>query len=100
MGSGGQVFASDPSVVPAGVKATFAAHGGIFNKPTLAVIGEAGPEAVIPLRRGGGGGVGATIIGPLVSVGGNVMGADLTDLVEQAITELERRGVILRLASA
>lgn len=28
------------------------ANGGIVNKPTLAMIGEAGPEAVIPLNRG------------------------------------------------
>lgn len=27
-------------------------HGGIVNSPTLALIGEAGPEAVIPLRDG------------------------------------------------
>ncbi len=30
------------------------AKGGIVNKPTLAMIGERGPEAVIPLGRGGG----------------------------------------------
>jgi len=30
-----------------------AAKGGIFTKPTLALIGEAGPEAVIPLAAGG-----------------------------------------------
>lgn len=30
------------------------ADGGIVSKPTLALIGEAGPEAVIPLGRGGG----------------------------------------------
>lgn len=28
------------------------AQGGIVTKPTLALVGEAGPEAVIPLRRG------------------------------------------------
>jgi hypothetical protein len=32
------------------------AGGGIVNKPTLALIGENGPEAVVPLGRGGGGG--------------------------------------------
>jgi phage-related minor tail protein len=31
------------------------AEGGIVTRPTLAVIGEAGPEAVIPLGRGGAG---------------------------------------------
>jgi hypothetical protein len=38
------------------------AEGGIVTKPTLAMIGEAGPEAVIPLRPGAGGGVGTTTI--------------------------------------
>lgn len=28
------------------------AEGGIVNRPTLALIGESGPEAVVPLRRG------------------------------------------------
>jgi hypothetical protein len=28
--------------------------GGIVTQPTLAMIGEAGPEAVVPLGRGGG----------------------------------------------
>lgn len=30
------------------------ANGGIVNRPTLALIGEAGPEAVVPLNKGGG----------------------------------------------
>lgn len=30
------------------------AKGGIVSRPTLALIGEAGPEAVVPLSRGGG----------------------------------------------
>jgi hypothetical protein len=30
------------------------AEGGIVDRPTVALIGEAGPEAVIPLSRGGG----------------------------------------------
>jgi hypothetical protein len=43
---------------------TYASHwatGGVFTKPTLGVIGEAGPEAVVPLSRGGGIGGGLTI---------------------------------------
>jgi len=32
------------------------ANGGIVDRPTLALIGEAGPEAVVPLSRGGFGG--------------------------------------------
>jgi hypothetical protein len=30
-------------------------HGGVVDRPTLAMIGEAGPEAVVPLGSGGGG---------------------------------------------
>ena len=37
------------------------AEGGIVTRPTLALVGEAGPEAIIPLRRGGGFGGGITI---------------------------------------
>jgi tape measure domain-containing protein len=40
------------------------AQGGIVTRPTLAVIGEAGPEAVIPLSRTGG----STARGPLVAI--------------------------------
>jgi hypothetical protein len=39
----------------------YLAEGGIVTRPTLAVIGEAGPEAVVPLSRGGAAmGAGAT----------------------------------------
>ncbi len=37
-------------------------EGGIVTKPTMALIGEAGPEAVIPLDRAGIGGGGTTVI--------------------------------------
>ena len=43
------------------------AAGGIVTKPTLAVIGEKGPEAVVPLNRGGlGGNVTININNPIV----------------------------------
>ena len=45
------------------------AEGGIVTSPTLALIGERGPEAVIPLNRAGGMGGGANITV-------NVQGAD------------------------
>ena len=44
------------------------ADGGIVNKPTLALIGEAGPEAVVPLSKmnaGGGGDVNINVTGGL-----------------------------------
>jgi hypothetical protein len=39
------------------------AAGGIVTRPTLAMIGEAGPEAVVPLGRGGGGDVNIIVQG-------------------------------------
>lgn len=57
------------------------ANGGIVNKPTLAMIGEAGAEAVVPLNKKNnplGGGL--TII-----VNGDVSGQDLIEKVSEAI---------------
>ena len=45
------------------------AGGGIVTRPTLAMIGEAGPEAVIPLGRGGGSVVNVYVSGSVVSQG-------------------------------
>lgn len=57
------------------------AKGGIVNKPTLAMIGEAGAEAVVPLnKRNNPLGGGLTII-----VNGDVSGQDLIDKVSEAI---------------
>jgi uncharacterized membrane protein YjjP (DUF1212 family) len=64
-----------PKVGGAGQSATSAANsmniprmanGGIVTSPTLALIGEAGPEAVVPLGKGGGmGGITINISGGL-----------------------------------
>jgi len=45
------LFEVSPPRIPA------LATGGIVTRPTLALVGEAGPEAVVPLDRGGIGGV-------------------------------------------
>lgn len=62
--------------------------GGVVNRPTLAMIGEAGPEAVVPLGRGGG-------MGATYSITVNVApGGDLVEAGRQmvrAITSFERR---------
>ena len=42
------------------VKLPRLAEGGIVQRPTVAMIGEAGPEAVVPLGRGGRGAMGNT----------------------------------------
>jgi SLT domain-containing protein len=62
------------------------ANGGIVTGPTLALIGEAGPEAVIPLdRMGGMGGNNVTI---------NVQGADPNAVVDALRTYMFRNGSV------
>ena len=60
------------------------ADGGIVDRPTLAMIGEAGPEAVVPLSRGRG--MGATI-NITVNAG---LGADGSRIGEQIVKEIKR----------
>lgn len=62
------------------------ADGGIVTGPTLALIGEAGPEAVVPLDRyNGGGGANVTI---------NVQGADPNAVVDALRTYMFRNGSV------
>ncbi|HEY8190914.1 MAG TPA: phage tail tape measure protein [Alphaproteobacteria bacterium] len=67
------------------------AEGGVVTRPTLALIGEAGPEAVIPLNRAGlrmaGAGAGGVTIN-LTLTGNTFMGED--DLVEKVSKTLMR----------
>jgi hypothetical protein len=71
------------------------ASGGIVTRPTIALIGEAGPEAVVPLSRGGGYGSGVT-----VNVYGGLDSAEtIARTVQTALLDLKRRqGVSLGLA--
>jgi len=63
------------------------ADGGIVNSPTLALIGEAGPEAVVPLSKGGMSGMNITI-----NVAGSVVQEqDLAVSVRDQIAILMRR---------
>ena len=62
------------------------ADGGIVTGPTLALIGEAGPEAVVPLDRyNGGGGNNVTI---------NVQGADPNAVVDALRTYMRQNGSV------
>jgi len=65
------------------------AHGGIVTRPTVAMLGEAGPEAVVPL--GGGRGMAPTYN---ITISGNtVFGEmDFKRLVVKAVTDSHRRG--------
>lgn len=68
------------------------AEGGIVNKATLAIIGEAGPEAVVPLsRRGDQGILGGTNITINVTAGMGADGAELGRQIVDAIKSYERR---------
>ena len=73
------------------------ASGGIVTSPTRGIVGESGPEAVIPLNGGrlpmfGGGG--STTVN--VNVSGTVVGSttDLAKLVLTALTNAKRVGAI------
>lgn len=60
------------------------ADGGIVRKPTLALVGEAGPEAVVPLSRSGGMGMGTNItIAPVVNISGTSSDMDAHSLANQ-----------------
>ena len=63
------------------------AQGGIVNRPTLAMLGESGPEAVIPLGRGRGG-AGMTVN---LTINGDINGMD--DF-EQKVTSVIRDAVL------
>lgn len=71
------------------------AEGGLVRRPTLALVGESGPEAVVPLNRGGAAGIGnVTIV-----VEGNVLdGRQLASMVRDALVDLQRRGGSVGLA--
>lgn len=71
------------------------AEGGIVSSPTLALIGEAGPEAVVPLSRLGQGGSGVTIDRIEVNISGNADRNTVDYMVEQLGKKIEeeRRGV-------
>ena len=61
------------------------AFGGVINGPTLALMGEAGPERVTPLGRGGDGGDGSQVIVNIDTISG--IGLTMDELV----SEFEKR---------
>ena len=57
------------------------ANGGIFTSPSIIGVGEAGPEAVVPLSEAGG--IGATYV---ININGDVYGvSDLESRIEKVI---------------
>ena len=63
-------------------------HGGVVTSPTLALIGEAGPEAVVPLDRLHGGG-GATF-NITVNAGMGTDGRQVGNQIVSALKQWER----------
>ena len=59
-------------------------HGGIVSRPTVALIGENGPEAVIPLGSAGAGGYGMVTIP--IYLGGREIERYVVDLVTRSAT--------------
>ena len=69
------------------------ASGGIVTSPTMALIGEAGPEAVIPLSRGGGFGGGITI--NITNAGSVIAEADLVSSIRNALLQAQNNGQVI-----
>lgn len=71
------------------------AEGGVVNQPTLAMIGEAGAEAVIPLDKMGG--MGTTVN---INVAGSVISeGELQSVIQDALYNLNRAGAVTQLTN-
>lgn len=71
------------------------AKGGIVTGPTVALIGEAGPEAVIPLKDGIGAGIGGLTIGDIIIQFPNVTSfADWYNADPNLLKEATRRKLV------
>lgn len=71
------------------------AEGGIVNQPTLALIGEAGSEAVVPLDQMGT--MGTRIV---VNVAGSVISeGELQSVIQDALYNLNRSGAVTQLTN-
>ncbi len=71
------------------------ANGGIVNKPTIAMIGEAGAEAVVPLDRMGS--MGTKVV---VNVQGSVISeGQLQSVIQDVLYNLNRTGAVTQLTN-
>ena len=89
-------FRLNPDIDPlTGGKRVPMAEGGIVTKPTQALIGEAGAEAVIPLDKMGGFGttVNVNVAGSVISEG------ELQSVIQDALYNLNRAGAVTQLTN-
>ena len=82
------VIAPGGRYVPGGSNVV-GAEGGIVNRPTMALIGEAGPEAVVPLHRTAGNGPLPAGIGGSTTIVNVAVKADPNGVV-QSLKQYER----------
>jgi hypothetical protein len=75
--------------ITGGARAVPMANGGIVTRPTLALIGEAGAEAVIPLNKSRGAGGGA-VYNITVNAGIGTSGQEVGKQIVDAIKKFER----------
>jgi len=90
-------FASSAAARALGLALGFTpmAEGGIVNRPTMAMIGEAGAEAVIPLDRMGS--MGTKVV---VNVQGSVISeGQLQSVIQDVLYNLNRTGAVTQLAN-
>jgi hypothetical protein len=89
-------FKANPDIDPlTGGRRVPLAEGGIVTKPTQALIGEAGAEAVIPLDKMGGFGttVNINVAGSVISEG------ELQSVIQDALYNLNRAGAVTQLTN-
>ena len=89
-------FRANPDIDPlTGARRVPLADGGIVTRPTQALIGEAGAEAVIPLDRMGGMGQRVTI-----NVAGSVISeGQLQSVIQDVLYNLNRTGAVTQLTN-
>jgi hypothetical protein len=89
-------FKANPDIDPlTGGRRVPMAEGGIVTRPTQALIGEAGAEAVIPLDKMGGFGttVNINVAGSVISEG------ELQSVIQDALYNLNRAGAVTQLTN-
>lgn len=59
------------------------AEGGIVTRPTLAMIGEKGPEAVVPLNKAGGGAVYNITVNAGIGTSGQEVGRQIVEAIKK-----------------
>lgn len=80
------------AAAPSILKAIKFQEGGIVRRPTLGIVGEAGPEAIIPLNRAGSLGATQIVINQTNHFALNGFGPDQTREIMRRIADVTRSG--------